>query len=107
MATIGNMNVPVEFQSLAVTDDGAGGTTGVWTKQFDFMASVEPLKGFRVFEYSQIIKGNGYVIRTLFRTDLNNAGRLKLYDGTIINIHSLVNVAMKNQHIEIIGSDGR
>ena len=107
MAAIGGMNTPVSYQELTTTPDGAGGTTGTWTTKFTFMASVEPLKGFRVFEYSQIIKGNGYVIRTLFRTDLNNAGRLKLYDGTIINIHSLVNVGMKNQHIEIIGSDGR
>ena len=107
MATIGQMNVPIEYQTMVATDDGAGGTTaGTWTTQFSFMGSVEPLRGYRRFEFSQIIKGNGYIVQTHYR-QFSNKGRLKLYDGTIINIHSVINTGFGNQYIEIVGDDGR
>ena len=100
--------VPVKYQELSSTSDGSGGTKdGTWTDVFSFMASVEPLTGFRKFEHAQIVRGNAYTVRTHYRTDFTNKGRLKLYDDTIMNIRSLVNQDYKNRQIEIIADDGR
>lgn len=106
MAAIGNMNTPVSYQELTTTPDGAGGTAGTWETKFTFMAEVRPLTGYRRFEFTQVIKGNPYEIRTHYRQDISVRGRL-LIGGTEVNIQSLVNVDMKNQTLEIIGNDGR
>ncbi len=99
------MNIPVEYHVLTVTSDGAGGTSGSWAKSFDFFARVEPVKGYRRLEYSQIIKGNGYVVTTRYRDDITNEGRLKVGD-TEMAIHSVVNKDFRNKEIEIIADDG-
>ena len=106
----GNFNRLVTLQTLSVTLDAAGGTRSpVWTTAATFMASVEPMKGYRLLEYSQVINGKGYMVKTYYMatlTTLTERARLLLEDDTELGIHSIVNVGMKNQWLEIICDDG-
>jgi SPP1 family predicted phage head-tail adaptor len=107
MASIGNYNIPVTYQVLTAADDGAGGTTaGTWTDSVGFMAAIVPMSGFRRLEYTQIVKGSAYTVTTHYRSGVTKKGRLKLYDGTIMNIRSVVNKDMKFRQLEMICDDG-
>jgi len=107
----GNFNRLVTLQTLTVTAHAAGGTrTPVWTTTQTFMASVEPMTGYRLLEYSQVINGKGYMVKTYYMaglTTLTERARLVLDDSTNLAIHSIVNVGMKNQWLEIVCDDGK
>lgn len=108
MAGIGNYRTPCTYQTLTSTNDGAGGTSaGTWTDEFTMMVEVKPMTGFKRLEYTSIIKGNAYVVTTHYRTDIEKAGRLELFDGRVLNIRSIANMDYKNRKLEIIADDGR
>jgi SPP1 family predicted phage head-tail adaptor len=107
----GNYNQLLTLQTLSQVADIAGGTRhGTWTDAARFFASVEPMTGRRLLEYSQHISGKGYIITTHYMSELatlTERARLVMQDGTTMAIHSIVNVKMQNQYFELICDDGK
>lgn len=102
----GRFNRRILLQTLTSADDNAGGTTGgVWNDGIWCFAEVIPATASRRLNYNQIItEGWTHIITTYFMgVDLQPNVRMRavLDDGTIMLIHSVVNVDYKNHMIEL------
>ena len=102
----GEFNRLITVQYLTSDDDGAGGTTnGNWITKYQFFAKVVPATASRRLNYNQIVtEGWSHVIITHFM-GLNKMPTVRmrgvLDDGTIMLIHSVINVDYHNQLLEL------
>jgi head-tail adaptor len=102
----GNLNRRILLQTLTSANDGAGGTTnGVWADGDWCFAEVIPVTASRRLNYNQIItEGWSHLITTYFMgvsLQPNVRMRAVLDDGTIMLIHSVINIDYKNHLIEL------
>lgn len=100
----GKLRNRVTVKSYTLAPDGAGGSTPTPTDALETWASIVPIKGQRLLQYSQIVQGTWYDIVMRFRDDTPIVKDFTLdYKGRPITIHSVINKDERNKTLQIVG----
>jgi len=99
---IGKFNNRITIEQAALTSDGAGGTTAVWSTLKETWADIKPM-GKKLMEQDKIFQGTAYEI--LVRWDsvaVANIGDYRVkYGSKELAIHSVTNVE-ENDNVQLI-----
>ena len=97
----GKMRSRVTVVSYTLTPDGAGGTTPTREEILTTWASINPVRGQRLFEYNKIIQGTWYDLTLRFREDIPINKNLVIdYGGKELILHAVINKDEKRRVIE-------
>jgi len=87
---IGKMRKRVTVQRVTETSDEIGGATEGYATTGTIWAEVKELTGHRALEYSQVIEGKPYEVKTRYRTDITIDSKcLLIYKSRDLYIHSI------------------
>ena len=103
---IGSFSSRVTIEQAALTSDGAGGTTAIWSTLKETWANIKPM-GRKLMEQDKIFQGTAYEI--LVRWDsvtVSNIGDYRVkYGSKELAIHSVTNVEEMGNVQKIIAVD--
>jgi len=95
----------VTIARVTETTDGIGGATEAYTTTGTAWAAVDELTGHRALEYSQVIEGKVYEIRTKYRTDITIDSKCKFtYKSRSLYVHSITTDDMNKEFLIIAHS---
>lgn len=99
----GEMRRLVEYQSYEVVDrDRNGGEIREWATQFTAYAAVRPLSAKELFYAGGQQGQTQYRIFMRYRPGVAQEGRLRLWDGRLLDITSVINTDERNVYLDIV-----
>ncbi|MFZ5913631.1 MAG: phage head closure protein [Pseudomonadota bacterium] len=102
---IGGLRQRVKLQRRISTPDGGGGADSGWADIAEVWAEVTPTGGREAQQGMRLASLNSYRVRLRFRADVSTADRM-LFDGRILNIRSLINMASRGRWLECVCEEG-
>jgi SPP1 family predicted phage head-tail adaptor len=96
----GRRDKQVEIQSLALTDDGSGGHTQVWTTYATVWAEIKPMTGAERYAAQQIQPGISHIVTALYRAGVEADDRVK-YGTRYFRIAAVLNPRERGQTMEL------
>ena len=99
---IGKFDNRVTIEQAALTSDGAGGTTAIWSTLKETWAEIRPM-GKKLVERDKIFQGTAYEIKLRWDSaTIANIGDYRVKYGTKeLAIHSVTNID-ENDNIQLI-----
>lgn len=94
----------IQLQGLTPSSDSAGGNTGVWVNTVEVWAKVEPLKGTRLREFTQIFEGKPFQVTFRFDAvnDVNNIQLFRaIHNSRALHFHSIIDQDERNTWMKV------
>jgi len=95
------------IERVILSDDTAGGTVGTWEVVKDIYGKFETIDGNFGLELNRLLGSSPSRFKTWYTDDIITIGSVQnterlIIRGKTFNIHSVVNVDLLNEHVEMI-----